>query len=81
MQSHTDINMYNVMNAIPNTELTAVLEAERMYVRFEGGLARGRDERTCSHIHQHATYYPKEGMHAGRTRGGGGESEKDQERD
>ena len=49
-----------------HSELTAVLEAERTYVCFEGGMVRGRDERTCSHIHQHATYYPKEGMHAGR---------------
>ena len=59
-----------------HSELTEVLAAH-----FEGGMVRGRDERTCSHIHQHATYYPKEGMHAGITRGGGGEWEKYQERD
>ena len=58
------------------TQLTAVLEAERTCVRFEGGMLRGRAERTCSHLQQPATYYPKEGMNK-RGGGGGGKWEKE----
>ena len=42
-----------------HSELTAVLEAERTYVCFEGGMVRGRDERTCSHINMQHTILRK----------------------
>ena len=45
-----------------HSELTAVLEAERTYVCFEGEMK----EHAVTYVHLHATYYPKEGMHAGR---------------
>ena len=65
-----------------HSELTAVLEAERTYVCFEGGMVRGRDERTCSHINMQHTILRK-GCMLGELGGGGGggEWEKDQERD
>ena len=53
-----------------HSELTAVLEAERTYVCFEGGMVRGRDERTCSHINMQYTILRK-GCMLGELGGGG----------
>ena len=65
-----------------HSELTAVLEAERTYVCFEGGMVRGRDERTCSRINMQHTILRKGCMlgELGGGGGGGGVGERSRER-
>ena len=63
-----------------HSELTAVLEAERTYVCFEGGMVRGRDERTCSHINMQHTILRK-GCMLGELGGGVGERSRERLRE